>query len=76
MLKEHDQVVLCSDAPQHRLEAGDVGTIVHVHDGGKAFEVEFVALDGETAAVVTLEGTQVRPVHRGEIAHAREFATA
>jgi len=47
---------------------------VHVHHDGKAYEVEFVSLDGETVAVVTLERAQVRPVERREITHARSVA--
>lgn len=42
--------------------AGDVGTVVHVYRDGKAYEVEFTTLEGKTAAVVTLEASQVRPV--------------
>ena len=71
---EHDRVVLVNDVPGERLTAGDVGTIVHVHAGGRAYEVEFVALDGETVAVVTLEHSQVRPVEHREITHARRVA--
>jgi len=33
-----------------------------------------VALDGETVAVVTLQQSQVRPVERREITHARRVA--
>ncbi|HSP62782.1 MAG TPA: DUF4926 domain-containing protein, partial [Pyrinomonadaceae bacterium] len=60
------------------LEAGDVGNVVHVYRDGEAYEIEFVALDGHTAAVVTVEASQVRPVAPGEIPHAREvpYATA
>src|SRR5262245_61088027 len=58
MLKEHDRVVLLTDVPDERLEAGDVGAIVHVYRDGKAYEVEFVALDGHTTAVATLETSQ------------------
>ncbi|MBI4203750.1 MAG: DUF4926 domain-containing protein [Betaproteobacteria bacterium] len=72
--KEHDRVVLTADLPAEKLAAGDVGTVVHVYRGGQAFEVEFVALDGETVAVVTLESTQVRPVEHREITHARRVA--
>ena len=50
------------------------GTVVHVHRDGKAYEVECVALDGETVAVVTLEHAYVRPVERREITHARRVA--
>ena len=74
MLREHDRVVLVNDVPGDKLAAGDVGTIVHVHSGGAAYEVEFVALDGETVAVVTLERNQVRPVQHREITHARRVA--
>lgn len=71
MIKELDSVVLAVDLPAHRLKTGDVGTVVHAHGSGKAFEVEFVALDGETIAVVTLTPTELRPVGRREIVHAR-----
>jgi len=71
MIKELDSVVLAVDLPAHRLKVGDVGTIVHVHLGGKGFEVEFVALDGETVAVASLTAAELRPVGRREIIHAR-----
>ncbi len=74
-IKEHERIVLTTPVSSAGLEAGDVGTVVHVYRDGKAFEVEFVALDGHTAAVVTLEANQVRPVKRREITHARELAT-
>jgi len=55
MITEHDRVVLTAPVPNERLEIGDVGTVVHVYDDGKAFEVEFTALDGHTAAVATVD---------------------
>ena len=45
MIKEHDRIVLTSDLPGEGLKAGDVGTVVHVHKQGEAFEVEFLTLD-------------------------------
>jgi hypothetical protein len=39
------------------------------------YEVEFMTLDGETVAVVSLAPDQVRPVGRREIAHARVITT-
>ena len=75
-MKEHERVVLKTPVPGEGLEAGDVGTVVHVYRDGKAYEVEFLTLDGRTAAVVTLEAAQVRPVGRREITHARELAPA
>ena len=71
MIKEHDLVVLKKEIPQEGLKTGDVGTVIHVHNKGEAFEVEFVALDGETLAIATLDASQVRPVQRKEITHAR-----
>jgi hypothetical protein len=74
-MKEHERVVLKTSVTVEGLEAGDVGTVVHVYSDGKAYEVEFLTLDGRTAAVVTLDAAQVRPVGHREITHARELAT-
>jgi len=71
MIKEHDRVVLTKEVPAEGLKSGDVGTVVHVHKKDRAFEVEFVALDGETLAIATLAASEIRPVHRKEITHAR-----
>lgn len=76
MIKEHERVVLTADIRDEGLEAGDVGTVVHVYADGKAYEVEFVALDGHTRAVATLEAQQVRPVTGRDMTHAREIQTA
>ena len=54
MIEEHDCVVLTQDIPDASLEAGDMGTVVHVHEGDAGYEVEFMTLAGETLAVVTL----------------------
>ena len=74
MIKEHERVVLKSPVPAEGLEAGDVGTVVHLYRDGLACEVEFTTLEGKTAAVVTLEAAQVRPVGKREITHARELS--
>jgi hypothetical protein len=74
MIKEHERVVLRDALPAEGLEAGDVGTVVHVYRDGLAYEVEFTTLAGSTAAVVTVEAAQVRPVGKREITHAREMA--
>ena len=76
MLAEHDRVVLTADVADSRLEAGDVGTIVHVYRGNAAFEVEFHALDGHTAAVATIPSSCVRPATGADITHAREIGMA
>jgi hypothetical protein len=74
MIKEHERVVLTVPIPAEGLETGDVGTVVHIYKDGLAYEVEFITLAGNTAAVVTLEAAQVRPVGKREITHARELA--
>jgi hypothetical protein len=76
MIKEHERAVLNTDIPAEGLKAGDVGTVVHIYKDAKACEMEFVTLDGQTAAVVTLEMDQVRPVKPREIPHARHLAVA
>jgi len=74
MIREHDRVILTESLAEHRLEAGDIGCVVHVYPNSAAFEVEFVTLDGKTAAVATIPADKVRSVGRGEIPHARELA--
>jgi hypothetical protein len=76
MIRELDRVVLGRRLDDLGLEAGDVGTVVLVHEGGRGFEVEFVTLDGETVAVTTVSAGDVRPIDRNEIAHARVLAVA
>jgi hypothetical protein len=72
-MKDLDSVILTSDVPEYGLKRGDLGTVVFVHHGDKGYEVEFVALDGESVAVVSLFASQVRPIGRREIAHARRM---
>ena len=76
MVKEHERVVLQKNMSDHGLVAGDVGTVIHVHKGGKAFEVEFFALDGRTIAIDTLRRADVRPGGAREMLHARPLAGA
>ncbi len=71
MIKEHDRVVLTSDLSTEGLRTGDVGTVVHIHTGGEAYEVEFLTLEGSTVAVATVKTSQVRPVTHRDITHAR-----
>jgi hypothetical protein len=76
MLAEPDRVVLTADVPDSHLKAGDVGTVVRVHRSGAAFEVEFHAVDGNTAAVATIPSSSVRPATGADITHAREMDMA
>lgn len=75
-LKEHDLVVLTRSRPESGLEAGDVGTVVHVHRDGEAFEVEFMTLTGRTVAVITVPAADLRPVGQRDVSHVRELSAA
>jgi hypothetical protein len=70
----NDRVVLTVALPDHGLEPGDVGVVVHVYPRQEAYEVEFVTLAGQTAAIVTASADQIRPIGKREIPHARELA--
>ena len=74
MIQELDRVVLTEPLPELSLEAGDIGTVVLVHQNGAGFEVEFVTLTGETHAIATLMADKVRPINRRDIASARVLA--
>ncbi len=76
MITEHDCVVLTQDIAEEGLQAGDVGTVVHVHREGAAYEVEFLTLTGKTVAVATVLPSQLRPVTARDISHVRQLAAA
>jgi len=69
MIKEHDRIVLKRGIREQGLKTENVGTVVHVYKNGEAFEVE--SLYGETVAIATLDASQIRPVQKREITHAR-----
>ena len=74
MFKEHEQIVLTADVCGDdgvELKPGDVGAIVHIHPGGEALVVEFMALDGDTLAIATVLPSQARPVSGRDMTHAR-----
>jgi len=52
MIREYDCIVLSQDLPENSLKAGDIETVVHIHQGRAGYEVEFVTLAGETVATV------------------------
>jgi len=71
MTNELERVVLTRDLPEEGLVAGDAGTVVHVYEDGKGYEVEFFALSGRTLAVATVMAEDVRPVGDEDVTHAR-----
>ncbi len=53
-IRELDVVALMTEIPDDGLAAGQTGTVVYVHEGGKAFEVEFI-LEPRRSVVATVE---------------------
>jgi hypothetical protein len=75
MFHLHETVVLTRNLPSRGLAAGDMGAVVHVHDD-EACEVEFVTGEGETAALLTLSGEDIRAMRGDELPHARAYHKA
>jgi putative heme iron utilization protein len=76
MLQELERVALIDDLPGHGLKAGDIGMVVHVYAGHKGYEVEFVTVNGELVALVSVYPSQIRQLEPNEIASARRVKSA
>ena len=74
MIEELDRVALTRDLVEHGLVAGDIGTVVAVHQDGAGYTLEFISLDGTSIAVVTLAAADVRASRPREVAHVRAMA--
>lgn len=74
MIEELEVVALTCSLPEHGLEAGDVGTIVMVHEQANGYTVEFMDLRGNTIAIADVPADAVRPVRDREVAHVRQVA--
>ena len=73
MIREHDPVVLTADLHDAKMKAGDVGTVVHIHQRRKAYEVEFTTFIGETVEVATVLSSQLRPISSRDVNHVRQL---
>ena len=73
MIPEHQRAILTVDLPENNLQAGDMGTVVHIYDDQQAYEVEFFTAAGQTLDVVTVEASQVRPASQRDVLHVREI---
>ena len=58
-----DVVALTTNLPKHNLWRGEIGAVVECHPDN-TFEVEFVAQDGYTYALVTLRSDQLMPLRQ------------
>ena len=62
IFEELDTVQLTHAITTHNLKEGDIGAIVNVYNDGNAYEVEFVAPNGKTLALLTLMPEDIRSV--------------
>ena len=71
------RVALRTSVAKHKLQAGDVATIVEVHPGHSGQEpgytLEVFNAVGETIAVVTLRESEVEPLDVNEVLHVRRL---
>lgn len=63
IIKLLDIVALTVDLPEYKLWHGQVGTVVEILAGGKAFEVEFCDREGRTYESVGLRPDQIMVLH-------------
>ena len=61
-----DVVTLIQDLPQEKLVRGQVGTVVE-QLAPDAYEVEFVASDGKTYALLPLRAEQILVLHYEQV---------
>jgi len=66
-IKLFDSVALLKDLPEENLWRGQIGAVVEVYDGGKAFEVEFVDTNGRTYGLLALRAEHVMLLRREAI---------
>ena len=65
-----DTIVLDRDLPEHGLRKGDLGAVVEVYEPD-GIEIEFVTASGRTAALLTLNARDVRPVADDDLVSVR-----
>lgn len=65
-IKLLDVVALTVNLPEYNLRRGEIGTVVECYPDD-AFEVDFVAQDGYTYALVTLRADQLIPLRQKRI---------
>jgi hypothetical protein len=65
-----ETVVLDRDVPDYGLRKGDLGAVVELYEPD-GLEVEFVTASGRTAALLTLNTRDVRPVSDDDLVSVR-----
>lgn len=76
-LKLLETVIATTNFPEHKVLAGDLGTVVEVYSvPDRAYEVEFVNPDGSTRALLTLARQQVRSLLPADVLTTRQMPLA
>lgn len=70
-----DVVALTADVPEYNLHRGEIGAVVECYPDD-TYEVEFVAQDGYTYALVPLRGDQLIPLREKPIHDDAELVPA
>lgn len=65
-----ETVVLTKDIEEHNLKKGDLGTVVGIY-GDHDYEVEFLTVGGRTAALISLNEKDIRPVEPRDMVSVR-----
>jgi hypothetical protein len=65
-----DTVVLDRDVSEHGLRKGDLGSVVEIYEPD-GLEIEFVTASGRSAALLTLNSRDVRPVSDDDLVSVR-----
>lgn len=71
VIQELDTVILVKGRSDQGLVKGDMGAVVMVQESGKAFEVEFVTLAGDTLGALPLTPDEVRPNTARDVPYVR-----
>ena len=71
VINKHDIVELIDDLPEEGLKAGEVGTVVHVHENGDRYDVQFMSSAAQSVTV-TASVEQLRAAPRPRGAHSQK----
>lgn len=79
MIAEHSYAVLTRDIPEHGLQAGDVGVVIHIHrkpgtGEAEGYLLEVFTVDGVSLDEVSILADALRPALATDRLHARAVA--
>ncbi len=76
----YSRVALATDLPAHRLQRGDLATVVEFHPGRPGqepgYSLEIFTATGETVAIITVSESRIEPLTSAEILTVRPLQSA